>query len=46
MDMILGFSVNFNIVSLFSVTYVVGTHWNCIIMTIPLCTYKIGFSNN
>ena len=46
MDMILGLSVNFNIVSLFSVTYVVGTHWNCIIMAIPLCTYKISLSNN
>ena len=28
MDMILGLSVNLNLVSLFSVTYVVGTHWN------------------
>ena len=32
MDMILGLSVNFKIVSLFSVilSYVVGAHWNCL----------------
>ena len=30
MDMILGLSVNVNIVSLFSVTYVVCTHWDCL----------------
>ena len=28
-------------VSLFSVTYVVGTHWNCLIEAIPMCTYNI-----
>ena len=28
MDMVLGFSLNFNIFSLFSVTYVVGAHGN------------------
>ena len=31
MDMILGLNVNLNIVSLFPVTYVVDTHWNCLI---------------
>ena len=46
MDMILGLSVNLNIVSLFSVTYVVGTHWNCLIEAIPMCTYNIYLSNN
>ena len=36
MDMILDLSVNFNIFSLFSVTYVVGTHWNCLVEAIPM----------
>ena len=53
MDMILGVSVNFNIVSLFSITYVV---WFTLkfpipmctynIETIPMCTYNICLSNN
>ena len=46
MDMVLGLSVNFKIVSLFSVTYVVGTHWNCLIVAIPMRTYNICLSNN
>ena len=29
MDMVLCLSVNINLISLFSVTYVVGTHSNC-----------------
>ena len=37
MDMILGLSVNLNIVSLFSVTYVVSTHYNCLIEAILMC---------
>ena len=41
MDMILGLSVNLNLVPLFSVMYVVGTHWNCLIEAIPMCTYNI-----
>ena len=28
MDMVLGLNVNLKLVSLFSVTYIVGTHWN------------------
>ena len=36
MGMILDLSVNFNVVLLFSVTYVVGIHWNCIIEAIPM----------
>ena len=28
-------------VSLISVTYVVGAHWNCLIEAIPICTYNI-----
>ena len=28
-------------VSLISVTYVVGTHWNFLIEAIPMCTYNI-----
>ena len=43
MDMILGLSVNLNIVSLFSGTYVVGTHWNCLIEAIPMCTKNMFF---
>ena len=46
MDMILGLSVDLNIVSLFSVTYIVGTHRTCLIEAIPMCTYKICLSNN
>ena len=45
-DMILGLSVNLNIVSLFSVTYGVGTHWTCLVEVIPMCTYNICLSNN
>ena len=41
MDMTLGLSVNFKIVSLFSVTYVVDAHWNCLIEAIPMSTYNI-----
>ena len=46
MGMILGLSVNLNIFALFSVTYVVGIHWNCLIEAIPMCTYNICLSNN
>ena len=46
MDMILGLSVNFKIVSSFSVTYVVGTHWNFLREAIPMCTYNICLSSN
>ena len=46
MDMILGLSVNLNIVSLFSAAYVVGTQWNCITETISMCTYIICLSND
>ena len=46
MDIILGLSVNLNIVSLFSVTYFVGTHWNCLYEAIPMCTYNICLFNN
>ena len=46
MDMILGLNVNLNLVSLFSVTYVVGTHWNSLYEAIPMCTYNICLSNN
>ena len=45
MDMILGLSVNLNTVSLFSVTYVVGSHLNCLIEAIPMYTYNICLSN-
>ena len=43
MDMVLalGLSVNLKLVSLFSVKYVVGTHWNCLIEAMPMCTYNI-----
>ena len=34
MDMVLGLSVNLKLVPLFSATYVVGTHWNCLIEAI------------
>ena len=44
MDMIRGISVNFKIVSLFSVTYFVDAHWNCL-DAIPMFTYYIGLSN-
>ena len=45
MDMILDLSVNLNIVSLFSVTCVVGTHLNCLIEAIPMYTYNKCLSN-
>ena len=35
-DKILGLSVNLILFSLFSVTYVVDTHWNCLIEAIPI----------
>ena len=44
MDMILGLSVNLNIVSLFSVTYVVGAQWNCLVEADPMCTYNLCMS--
>ena len=44
MGMILGLSVNLNIVSLFSVTNAVGIHWNCLIETIPMCNEAIPMS--
>ena len=40
MDMIL-VSVNFKIGFLFSVTYVVGSHWNCLYEAITMCTHII-----
>ena len=43
MDMIL---VKCKFPSLFSVTYVVGTHWNCLYEAIPMCTYNICLSIN
>ena len=46
MDMVLGLSVNLKIVSLLSVTYVVGTHWNCLIEAIPMYIYNICLSSN
>ena len=45
-DIILGLSLNLNIVSLFSVTHVVGTHWNCLYEAIPTCTYSVCLSIN
>ena len=39
-------SVNLNLVSLFPVTYVVGTHWNRLIAAIPMFIYSICFSDN
>ena len=44
MDMILDKGI-FQWVSLFSVRYVVGTHGNCLIEAIPMCTYNISPSN-
>ena len=46
MDMVLGLSVNLKQVSLFSVAYVVGTHWNCLIEAISMCIYIICLSND
>ena len=46
MDMVLGLSVKLKLVSLFSVTYVVGAHWNCLIEAIPMCTYNICLFSN
>ena len=46
MDMILGLSVNLNIVSLFSVTNVVGIHWNCLMEAVTMRTYNTCLSNN
>ena len=46
MDMVLGLSVDLKVVSLFPVTYVVGTHWNCLIEAIPMCIYNICLSKN
>ena len=46
MDKILGLSVNLNLVSLFSATYVVGIHCICLIEAIPMYTYNICLSNN
>ena len=40
MDVILD-KCMFQKVSLISVTHVVGTHWNCLIEAIPMCTYNI-----
>ena len=44
MDMVLGLSVNLKMVSLFSVTYVVGTH--CLYEAIPMHIYNMCLSNN
>ena len=32
--------------SLYSITYVIGNHWNCIKEAIPMYTYNICFFNN
>ena len=46
MDMILGFCKFPKMFSsLFSVTYVVGTHSNCLYEAIPMCTYNICIFN-
>ena len=45
-EMILCINVNFKIVFfLFSVTSVAGTHWNCLIEAIPMCSYIICLFN-
>ena len=41
MDMIFVLCISF-----ISVTYVVGTHWNCLIEAIPMCTHKMCPFNN
>ena len=41
MDMILGLSVNLNTVPLFSVTYVDGTHWNCLIEYLQHVSFQL-----
>ena len=46
MYMVQGLSVNLKLVSLFTVTYVVGTYWNCLIEAIPMCIYNTCLSNN
>ena len=46
MDIMLGLRVNLKLVSLFSVIYVVGVHWNCLIEAIPMFTFHICLSNN
>ena len=45
MNMVLGLNVNLKLVFLFSVTYIVGTHWNCLIEAIPMYIYNICLSN-
>ena len=37
-------SVNLKLVSSFPVTYIVDTHWNCLIEAILKCTYNICLS--
>ena len=44
MDMKLG-KCKFPIVFLFSVTYAVGTQWNCLYEAIPMCTFNICLFN-
>ena len=46
LHLMLRLSVNLNLLFYFTVTYVVGTHWNCLIEAIPMCTYNICLSNN
>ena len=45
MNMVLGVNVNLKLVSIFSVTYIVGTHWNYLIEAIPMCNYNICVSS-
>ena len=37
--------MSYSYISLFSVTYGVGTHWNCLYEAIPMCTYNICLFN-
>ena len=47
MDIILGINVYpKKVCFLFSVTYVVGIHWNCLLEAIPMCPYSICLSIN
>ena len=46
MNLVPGLNVSLKLVSLFSVTYIVGTHWNCLIEAITMCIYNICLSNN
>ena len=45
MDMVLGKCKIPKFPSLLSVTYVVGTYWNCLYEAIPMSTYNICLFN-